>query len=546
MAAFTKKISIMVRLAGFVGFLLLLLIGAGIGGLTGMQRANQVLSSVYQNQVLALEGLREMEHLVRYDLVDAVDKVLFDQLSWDKALQQIEQTQVNLKKKWDVLFELNEAGNDWLAPARPLIARSNEVTALTITLLKEKNRDKLDALTDEKLYPLLTDYLAVINTLAQERLGAFKGKFDNAQIQYSTSKQAFVATLVVAVLASLLASYLLIRGINLPLSQIAAAMREMINGDLTRRVSYDRNDELGILFDGFNQMIRYLSELVGQIQLSGIQVTSSVTEIAATIKQQEASANEHAATTSEIAASTTEIAATSANLMETMKKVTRLTQETAQSATEGHAGLANINKTMAKMETATSSIVDKLSILSEKAGNIAGVVKTINKIADQTNLLSLNAAIEAEKAGEYGAGFAVVATEIRRLADQTAVATYDIEQMVQDVQSAVSSSVMGIDKFAEDVRRSVNDIHRSSTQLGEVINQVQTLMPQVETVNEGIAAQSLGARQISEAISQLNDAARKTAASIAQTGSTIFQLNKAALILQDGVSRFKVKQGDME
>ena len=94
---------------------------------------------------------------------------------------------------------------------------------------------------------------------------------------------------------------------------------------------------------------------------------------------------------------------------------------------------------------------------------------TITKVADQTNLLSLNAAIEAEKAGEHGRGFAVVATEIRRLADQTAIASYDIEQLVKEMQSAVSAGVMGMDKFSEEVRgaskksdRSANNWRKSS------------------------------------------------------------------------------------
>src|SRR6202007_2042888 len=98
-----------------------------------------------------------------------------------------------------------------------------------------------------------------------------------------------------------------------------------------------------------------------------------------------------------------------------------------------------MEETMRHVMEAATSINAKLSVLNEKAGNINQVVITITKVADQTNLLSLNAAIEAEKAGEYGRGFAVVATEIRRLADQTAVATYDIEQMVKEIQSAVAA-----------------------------------------------------------------------------------------------------------
>ena len=126
---------------------------------------------------------------------------------------------------------------------------------------------------------------------------------------------------------------------------------------------------------------------------------------------------------------------------------------------------------------AAGSINAKLAVLNEKAGNINQVVTTITKVADQTNLLSLNAAIEAEKAGEYGRGFAVVATEIRRLADQTAVATYDIEQMVKEIQSAVSAGVMGMDKFSEEVRRGMQEVQQVGGQLSQIIQQVQALAP---------------------------------------------------------------------
>ena len=130
---------------------------------------------------------------------------------------------------------------------------------------------------------------------------------------------------------------------------------------------------------------------------------------------------------------------------------------------------------MGKMEDATGSIVNKLQILNDKASNIAGVVKTINKVADQTNLLSVNAAIEAEKAGEYGVGFLVVAREIRRLADQTASATLDIEQMVQQMHSAVSAGVMEMDKFSEQVRTCISQVSQISGQMGEIIGQVQAV-----------------------------------------------------------------------
>ena len=165
---------------------------------------------------------------------------------------------------------------------------------------------------------------------------------------------------------------------------------------------------------------------------------------------------------------------------------------------------------------------------------------TIVKVADQTNLLSLNAAIEAEKAGEYGRGFAVVATEVRRLADQTAIATYDIEQMVREIQSAVSAGVMGMDKFSEDVRSGIAEVQQISEQLSQIIQQVQALAPRVQMVNEGMHAQATGAEQINLALSQLSEASSQTVESLRQTSLSIDELNLIANGLRNGVTRFKV------
>ena len=120
---------------------------------------------------------------------------------------------------------------------------------------------------------------------------------------------------------------------------------------------------------------------------------------------------------------------------------------------------------MKQLAESTASISAKLGMIREKAGNINVVVTTITKVADQTNLLSINAAIEAEKAGEYGRGFLVVAREIRRLADQTAVATLDIERMVRQMQDAVSAGVMEMDKFTDEVRSGVGQV----TQINQLV-----------------------------------------------------------------------------
>jgi methyl-accepting chemotaxis protein len=395
-------------------------------------------------------------------------------------------------------------------------------------------------------------------------------------------REIFV-TLVWVALGLLLLSVmglLFMRDATTSLRQVVTIANQIAAGDLDGRSTlHTRKDELGVLGRAFDQMsvaqkkmvsaaeriaagdlavaveprsdrdalghalanmVDSLSGLVTEVQKSGIQVNTSVNEIAASARQQHATATEIAATTSQIGATSKEITATSRVLVKTMHEVTAVADQSATLAGNGHAGLTRMESTMRLVMEAASSINAKLAVLNEKAGNINQVVTTITRVADQTNLLSLNAAIEAEKAGEYGRGFAVVATEIRRLADQTAVATCDIEQMVKDIQSAVTAGVMGMDKFSEEVRRGMHEVEQVGDQLSQIIQNVQALAPRVESVSEGMQAQATGAEQITEALAQLSDAAQQTVESLRQSNQVIDGLNLAASGMRGGVSRFKL------
>jgi methyl-accepting chemotaxis protein WspA len=288
-------------------------------------------------------------------------------------------------------------------------------------------------------------------------------------------------------------------------------------------------------------IVKTLKVTLGQLLTALAQVNTSSSEMAATLKEQQASANEVASTTVEISATAKEISATAKELGKTMNDVASVSDQSSQLASGGQAGLGRLETTMRQIMEATANISAKLAILSEKTANINSVVTTINKVADQTNLLSLNAAIEAEKAGEYGQGFGVVATEIRRLADQTAVATYDIEQMVKEMQSAVAAGVMGMDKFNEEVRRGTDEVGKVTTQLGNIIEQVQTLSPRFESVNEGMKSQSTAAGQISDALGQLGETAQQSAQALRQNTEAIEQLSLAARGLHETSMRFKAK-----
>ncbi|MFL9927349.1 methyl-accepting chemotaxis protein [Herbaspirillum lusitanum] len=356
----------------------------------------------------------------------------------------------------------------------------------------------------------------------------------------TAAQVSMLVSLLAAVLAALICGYFLMNAITQPLQSLMGILDVMRSGDFSRRFELDRKDEFGHLATGFNRMTDELTSLVSQAQRSSMQVATSVTEIAATSKQQQATAAETAATTTEIGATSREIFATSRDLVRTMSEVSVVAEQTSTLAGSGQAGLTRMEGTMENVMEAAGSVSGKLAILNEKAGNINQVVTTITKVADQTNLLSLNAAIEAEKAGEHGRGFSVVATEIRRLADQTAVATYDIELMVKEIQSAVAAGVMGMDKFSDQVRRGMSEVQQAGSQLSQIIAQVQALTPRFMVVNEGMQAQANGAEQINQALVQLSEAAQQTVESLQQSSQAIEELNLVSNELRNGVSRFKV------
>ena len=312
-------------------------------------------------------------------------------------------------------------------------------------------------------------------------------------------------------------------------------------GDLTTEVpATDDRDETGRLVAAIGGMTQSLRGLVTRVKQASVELMSTATEFAATSRQQESTVQGFGASTNQIAAAVKQIAATSQELLATMEGLNAVSGQTADLAEQGQTGLSNLDSTMDRMAQAANA---RLAAIREEAAEITGVVTTISKVADQTNLLSINAAIEAEKAGEQGLGFLVLAREIRRLADQTAVATLDIEQMVKQMQTAVSAGVMEIDRFAEEVRSGVGTVDRVGGQFGQIISQVKTLSERFETVNHGMRSQSQGARQIGEAMGQLLDGARQTSVSLREFNAATESLRDAVTVLKQEIAKFNLGSG---
>lgn len=477
----------------------------------------------------------------------AIRRYLFDNTKYQDSLDEYAEQKKIFQEGWKTASNLVE-NNAQKERLQLMLDKMEDFDIYVKNLLKNQNINNNELLVEK----YLSESVKFNNAFSQANI-----EFNNKQeeileqsMDSTRSMLGFMSFLAVLVTALTLAIAIFItsiitKSLGTRVTTVVKAAEQISLGNFTTSFTdYElkNKDEIGQLLESFKLMIQKLSGLIMQVQTSGIQVTTSATQIAASGKQLEASLSEQVASTNEVTATAKEIAATSQELVNTMEKLVDMSQSTTQAANLSQKDLARMEGSMKQLAQATNSIASRLGVISEKANNINNIVLTITKVADQTNLLSLNAAIEAEKAGEYGLGFAVVAREIRRLADQTAVATLDIEQMVKQMQSSVSTGVMEMDKFAAEVEQSVTDVANISLQIGQIIQQVQDLSPRFESVNKGMEIQSMGAQQISEAMVQLSTTSLQTADSLREINGAIAQLNQVSQGLRQEISQFKVNQ----
>jgi len=334
--------------------------------------------------------------------------------------------------------------------------------------------------------------------------------------------------------------------ITRPILRIAQASEALADGNFDQHVSSSQMVEIARLANSFNLMANHLKEsfgkltsVISQADRVSNQISLSTSQIATFSQQLETAAVEQANSTTQVKNTAQKIALTSGELVKTMENVAQKATTTELAASQGQKNLTEIAEAMNQLAAATNLIATRLGSMNEKTNNINSVVLSIGKLADQTNLLSLNAAIEAEKAGESGIGFAVVAREVRRLADQSAEASHEIEDLVNSLQSSVSNGVIEMDKFSQQVNYYVEQVTRISGQITEVIAQVQSLPPQFKQISYSMEGQFEGAQQISLTIAQLSEASQETVASLQNTNHALNQLNDTAQELQTVVKGSK-------
>ncbi len=348
------------------------------------------------------------------------------------------------------------------------------------------------------------------------------------------------AATLLALLVGILAAWLITRQITRPLQETLVAVERITSGDLSHTLQVSRRDELGVLQQGIGRMGSTLRELIGGIRDGVTQIASAAEQLSAVTEQTSAGVNSQKVETDQVATAMQEMSATVQEVARSAAEASQAAVDADREASQGDRVVAEAIAQIDRLAAEVSRSSEAMGELQSESKKIGGVMDVIKAVAEQTNLLALNAAIEAARAGEAGRGFAVVADEVRGLAQRTQKSTEEIEGLIAGLQQGTQQVAVIMQGSRELTDSSVALTRRAGDALGAITSKVSNIQAMNQQIAAAAEQQGAVAEEISRSVVNVRDISEQTAEASEETAASSVELARLGNQLQTMVSHFRV------
>ncbi|MES9925363.1 MAG: methyl-accepting chemotaxis protein [Candidatus Thiodiazotropha endolucinida] len=550
--SFLHNLPIKLRLYIMVGLVLCVALFVGLLGLNGMRNAAHAIDELYNQDMahiralgIILEAAEDSRSQVLLSLQHDPNSS-FSSMHDHPVSVHLEQIDHNIKeidKHWAEFMNSHlDAEEKRLAALfqAELVKFEKEAIEKIEEGIRTGHYHEAESLVLSVVNPVMKEMKETIESLVnlqEEEAAAF---FTESGENYHSMITWVVISLAIGAIISLVLAYHTITTITQGVNQIELKAKQLSEGDLGARVEYSNKDELGRIASAFNKMADKFHDTINEVKDSVSQLASAAEETSTVTTQTTQGISQQLTETSQVATAMNEMSAT-------VQEVARNAVDAAEAAREAdntfHQGKQVIDKVIDAIGELAKEVEQAAGVIQQlesESMNIGSVLDVIKSIAEQTNLLALNAAIEAARAGEQGRGFAVVADEVRTLAGRTQESTQEIEEMISKLQSGANNAVKVMAEGKEMTQVGVEQ----AAAAGEALQTINTAVEQISNMNTQIASaaeeQSSVTEEINRSIVSINEVAEQSAAGAQQTSQASDDLAKLAEQLKGLVGRFKV------
>lgn len=528
-----------------LGFSVMLLIMVLIGGIamTSFSRINNKVNLITADRwpkTVLIHGIKDNTNLIARSMRDAI-------ISDDPSAIKNDFDEIARAKKENAGFYEKLEKSIHSSEGKMILQRIKD-SKLTYNaaqkevngLIESGNRGEAGKLLLTALQPAQKAYLASLNDMVEYQAKQLLKSGDDVEDTYKKSQMEIIIALVLSLLIASVIAFMITRSITKPVAELVAMNDKLADGDLTVAITVAGDDEIRRLADSSRRVVDNMRDVLGKVTETSSQVASASDRLQSTAEQIATGAEEVAAQTSTVATASEEMSATSSDIARNCSMAADSSKLTSESATRG---AAIVQETIAGMGRIAESVklsaatVENLGTRSEQIGAIVG---TIEDIADQTNLLALNAAIEAARAGEQGRGFAVVADEVRALAERTTKATKEISEMITAIQHETKSAVRAMEEGVAEVEKGAASSEKSGHALEEILAQINEVTMQINQIATAAEEQTATTSEITSNIQQVTDVVHQTSRGASETATAASQLSSNAVLLQSLVSHFRL------